>query len=337
MSYKVFIYMVLIGSIFFAGCLNAVPDPMVTSPPTVTTGPTPTALKIDISPITARSYPSVDGSTSTYPLQVTIACTILDVRCAWTEGDFFDTTRRITPENSLMASDEIEAIFKLNHSGTHGAYMNLIAKQADLILVAREPSGDEMAAAETERLDLHVLPVALDGFVFLVHADNPVQSLTLEQIRDIYTGKITNWAEVGGLEAEIHTYQRNPNSGSQELMEKLVMRGEAMIDSPDMILLSMMGPFSAIRDDPLGIGYSVYFYAANIFPEERVKMIAIEGIGPASATIARRTYPLVTEVYAVLREDTPVGHAARTLRDWLLTREGQQAVAGSGYVGFEGD
>ena len=331
MKGNVFIPRILIVAMFLSSCVPAAIEPGVPHSPTDTMQPD----KVDISSLTAESYPHVDGSTSTLPLQVMIACTILEVRCAWTEGDFFDTTRRIAPVDNLMASEQNEAIFNLNHSGTHGAYMNLIEKQADLILVAREPSRDELAAAETERLSLDAQPVALDAFVFLVHVDNPVESLSLEQLRDIYTGKITNWSEVGGFDAEIHTYQRNANSGSQELMEKLVMRGEGMLNSPDMILLSMMGPFSAIRDDPQGIGYSVYFYAANIFPEEQVKMIAIEGIGPASATIARRTYPLVTEVYAVLREDTPVGRSARILRDWLHSNEGQQAVKASGYVGFQ--
>jgi len=296
----------------------------------------PTPEMVEHSTITAHSYPRVDGSTSTLPLQVMIACTLLDVRCAWNEGDFFDTALRIAPVDYLVASDQNEAIFKLNHSGTHGAYNYLVEKNADLILVAREPSDDELVAAENEGVELDLRPVALDAFVFLVHSDNPVQSLTLQQIRDIYTGRITNWAAVGGLDAEIHTYQRNPNSGSQELMEKLVMRGEAMLDSTDMILLSMMGPFSVIRYDPLGIGYSVYFYAANIYPEERVKMLAIDGIRPAPVTISGHTYPLVTQVYAVLREDTPGGHPARVLRDLLRSREGQKAVEASGYVGFLG-
>jgi phosphate transport system substrate-binding protein len=119
-------------------------------------------------------------------------------------------------------------------------------------------------------------------------------------------------------------------------MEKLVMHGEAMLDSPDMILLSMMGPFSAIRDDPLGIGYSVYFYAANIFPDDQVKLVAIEGIFPDSDTIATEQYPLVTEVFAVMRTNTHDLSHAHKLRDWILTEAGQEAVKASGYVGYSG-
>jgi phosphate transport system substrate-binding protein len=318
--------------VFLSACGVTTPSIEITNPTIEKPQPTSTAETVDISSITAHSYPRVDGSTSTYPMQVMIACTILGVDCAWTEGDFFDTTRRIAPLNPLADSQEMEIIFNLNHSGTHDAYINLIEKDVDLILVAREPSEDELEVARRKRVRLDVQPVALDAFVFLVHIDNPVESLSLDQIRAIYTGEITNWAELGGLDAEIHTYQRNPNSGSQELMEKLVMRGEAMLDSPDMILMSMMGPFSAIREDPLGIGYSVYFYAANIFPDENVRVIPIQGIEPTSESIAGHTYPLGTDVYAVLREDTTIDYQARLLRDWLVTMDGQEAVAASGYV-----
>ena len=106
---------------------------------------------IDISSLTASRYPSVDGSTSTYPLQITIACAILNVECVWTEGDFLDLTRRIAPVDNLLATDEHEAIFSLYHNGTHGSYMNLVDGEANLILVAREPSEAEHHAAQSGR------------------------------------------------------------------------------------------------------------------------------------------------------------------------------------------
>jgi phosphate transport system substrate-binding protein len=331
MSTKYVILMILILSLL-AGFIGSTAIREVPPTEEVSLGLSTPAQSVDISTIKPRTYPSVDGSTSTLPLQVMIACVVLDVECAWMEGDFFSSTSRIAPVNPLMDSEATEAIFELIHSGTHGSYVNLISRDADLILVAREPSQDELSQASFWGRALDIQPIALDAFVFLTHIDNPVDSLTLDQVRAIYTGEITNWAEVGGVDAEIHTYQRNPNSGSQELMEKLVMRGEQMMDSPDMILMSMMGPFSAIRDDPLGIGYSVYFYAEKIFPDEQVKMIAVEGVQPMSITISDGSYPLTTEVFAVLREDVGENAHARRLRDWLLTEEGKVAIEKSGYV-----
>lgn len=328
-----FVLLMLMLGMLMGACARSQQTPVAINPPIRTPEWTPTSEPVDISGIHANTYPRVDGSSSAYPMQVMIACTILAVPCDWTEADFFNATRRIAPVDSLLSSDERETIFNLTHNGTHAAYINLIEGNTDLILVAREPSLDELEAGGDAGVALDIRPVALDAFVFLVHVDNPVESLTLEQVRDIYAGRITNWSQVGGLEAEIHTYQRNSNSGSQELMEKLVMRGETMLDSPDMILMSMMGPFSAVRDDPLGVGYSVFFYAKNIFPDENVRMLPIAGVEPTSETIANQAYPLITEVFVVMREDTPSTHPARILRDWLLIEAGQVAVKSSGYVG----
>ena len=105
-----------------------------------------------------------------------------------------------------------------------------------------------------------------------------------------------------------------------------------MIDAPDMIVEGMMGPFNALSSDMLGIGYSVYFYAEHMFTSETVVLIAVDGVAPTSETIGKGTYPLTTEVYIVIRENTPEDSTARLFRDWLLSEEGQEVVAGSGYV-----
>jgi phosphate transport system substrate-binding protein len=288
---------------------------------------------VDIGRLNARNYPRVDGSTSALPLQVTLACKILNVACAWQEDIFFGSTRRVAPLNEFDAlRREAELLTSLYHNGTHGAYMNLINREVDFILVARSPSEDELGVADRKGVQFLVQPVALDAFVFLANAENPVSELSLDEIRSIYTGEIPNWSDVGGVEGKIHTYQRNRNSGSQELMDNLVMRGTAMRESPDMILDSMMGPFNAISGDPLGIGYSVYFYTEFIHPNEMVKMIGVDGIHPTSKSIADRSYPLVTEVYAVARGDTSSESPAGLLLAWLLTEEGQSTIAESGYV-----
>jgi ABC-type phosphate transport system substrate-binding protein len=115
-------------------------------------------------------------------------------------------------------------------------------------------------------------------------------------------------------------------------MEKLVMQGTPMVDAPNMLLESMMGPINAIGGDPLGIGYSVYFYATFINPGENIKLIGVDGVSPTSETIADGSYPLTTEVYAVIREGTPQTSSVVQLRDWLLAGGGQAVVEMSGYV-----
>jgi phosphate transport system substrate-binding protein len=294
---------------------------------------TPPAPEIDLEKI-AKKYPRIDGSTSAQPLQVHLACTIFEIPCSWQEGWAIDSTiMRYAPDHGIDQSPRLlESINNINHSGTHGAYTNLIQGKTDFILVARAPSEDELQEARERGVEMDVQAVALDAFVFLVNAENPVEHLPLITIRDIYTGSISQWSDLSTGDGEIHTYQRNRNSGSQELMEKLVMRGADMIDSPDMILESMMGPINAIKDDPSGIGYSVYFYAKYIFPDDDVKILGIDGVLPAAHTIAEGSYPLTTEVFAVIREEMPPDHAAVHLRNWLLAEEGQEAIGESGYV-----
>jgi phosphate transport system substrate-binding protein len=307
------------------------PSPSATPVPTPSPTPDVEAMRAAI----ARDYPRVDGSTSALPLQRVVACELLGLPCVWLAG--FWSAATVIPDMTRIDAPELaEPINAITHNGTHGAYVNLLEGQADFILVARPPSEDELRAAQESGVTLDVQPVALDAFVFLVNVENPVDDLSIETVRDIYAGRITRWAE-GDLKGKsISTYQRNPNSGSQELMEKLVMRSTPMVDSPDMILESMMGPFNAVDEDELGIGYSVYYYAVFMLPTPQVKLIAIDGVAPTSANIANRTYPLTTEVYAVVREGTPQDSTARVLRDWLLTGDGQGAVAESGYVPLGG-
>ena len=313
--------------IFLSACGQIEPSVVLTFPNKVTPGPTPDVADI------ASDYPRVDGSTSAHPLQVLIACTLLDVPCTWTDQSFFgpSSERRIGPDMFDTLSENWETVANIWHNGTHSAYMNLIDKDANFIIVARMPSDDEIRQARLRSIKLDIRPVALDAFVFLVHVDNSVKSLTLEQIRNIYTGKITTWDVLGGM-GRINAYQRNPNSGSQELMDDLVMQETRMVDAPDMIFPGMMGPINAISSDPQGIGYSVYFYASFMLPDENVRLMGIEGVVPTSETIANGDYSLATEVYAVVRADMPADSTAVMLRDWLLTVDGQNVVKESGYV-----
>ena len=283
----------------------------------------------------ARTYPRVDGSTSTYPLQVLIACHVIDVPCE-IKLDWF------APTPTVMAMSDDKPLVNIQHTGTHGAYMNLIENGTDLILVARAPSDDEQLAAQQAGVVLDVRPVARDAFVFLANSANPIDSLTLEQIRGIYTGEITDWVDLGWPDTKDHTsiiaFRRNPNSGSQELMETLVMQGEPMIEGPELMMLdTMSGVIKSVIWVDTGIGYSVYYYVTYMVPHHtweanRLKTLAIEGVLPTRDTIRDQSYPLTADVYLVARQRMPVDSMAILLRDWLLSPGGQAVVEESGYV-----
>jgi len=150
-------------------------------------------------------------------------------------------------------------IQKLTATARRQRQFKLIKGEADLIYECRRPSPDEVKLIEEHGVELEITPIALDAFVFLHHEDNPVTELTAEEVRDIYTraedgdrGRIDNWEQVGGPDAEINAYTRNPNSGSQETLLTLVMKDREVIPGRDMQAMSMVGPFDRIYGDQKG-------------------------------------------------------------------------------------
>ena len=291
------------------------------------------------------NYPRVDGSTTTGPLARLLACDLLGVSCVWSAPASANIERTYVPDpNAAIPSQTAATITGIKFSTTHNAYVNLIKGTTDVLLEARLPSPDELAEASAKGVELETHAFALDAFVFLVNTNNPTANMPLATLRDIYAGKITTWSvagiDLGDPAAKIHAYQREPNSGSQELMKAMVMGSTPMISAPDMVVKTMVGPYNAIGGNPvtgdggdrLGLGFSVYYYAAVMFSNPQVKMIGVDGVKPTSATISSRAYPLAAEVYIVTRKDAAAGSSALKYRDWLLSPDGQRVVKQSGYV-----
>lgn len=289
-------------------------------------------LVVDVSHFTIHNYPRVDGSTSAHPLQNVIACYLLGIKFQWYDAP--DGTRRIYPDYSDTTKKEIRAyiIDTIRHHGTHEAYVNLISDSTDVILVARGPSDDELKFADSLGVSLQVKEVALDAFVFILNTNNPLDNLSIQQIRGIYTGNIINLQEVGGPNAPINAYQREPNSGSQELMEALVMKGFNMVHAPEMVLITMISIINKVELDPWSIGYTVYYYEEFMAQRDAIKLCAVNGVTPNYENIYHRRYDLTAPVYAVIRANLDKSSNAYLLWQWLDTAIGQQVVASSGYI-----
>jgi phosphate transport system substrate-binding protein len=288
---------------------------------------------VDVSHFSIENYPEVDGSTSAHPLQIVIACMILGVEYDWVES--WDGTMRVWPKtNDPSKQNVVDYIRDIQHSGTHGSYVNLISDSVDVIIAAREPSQDELHLADSVGVTLNTQTIALDAFVFILNIENPVNNLTVDQIIGIYTGNITNWQELGGPNITINPYQREKNSGSQELMEALVMQGITMVDAPQMILYGMMGPINRLATDPYGIGYTVYFFNQFMAHREVIKICSINGIKPDFINISSGTYIYTTKVYAAIRSNLDNNSTAFSFWQWLQTKAGQKVVGSSGYIPF---
>jgi phosphate transport system substrate-binding protein len=292
-----------------------------------------------IAGLTLANYPYVDGSTTTIGLQHLIACKLLGYRYewrdrsnAWGEGASLEGAYAIGPAGELPTG----YWEKVKSSKTHNSIINVIDGTVGFSITARTMSDSEKAYADAAGVTLVETPIALDAFVFIIHPDNPVKELTTQQIRDIYTGKLTNWKEVGGNDAPINPYRRPADSGSQELMETLVMQWTEMMDIPDEHnMFSMMGVYHALANDPNGLCYTVYYYNEFMVRDKIAKPVAVDGVFPDDGTVRRRDYPYTSEVYAVVRDDLDRQSMAYKIYEMMLGDAGKRLVAESGYVPYE--
>lgn len=257
---------------------------------------------------TVEEYPRVDGSTATLPLSYAL----MEAACGVTEEQAKESIR---------------------HNKTSESFYRLANGDAELLLVYA-PSEEALLSADFYGIEM--AEIGMDALVFLVNEGNPVQSLTHEQLVDIYTGRITNWSEVGGEDRAIVAYQRIENSGSQVMMEKQCMQGVEMMDAPVERRPSEMGELvdeiASYRNTADAIGYSVYYYIKNMYMQEGVKLLSVNGVAPTNETIAAGEYPFTQPFYAVIRADAAEDSPARQLYNWLTTDEGRALIEQAGYV-----
>lgn len=273
--------------------------------------------KIEKTPIfSLENYPKVDASLATQPL----------------------TTAFV--KNFTGADEEITEEY-LDYTNTHPAYLRLVDGEVDLIVVT-EPSAEELDYAKQKNVELEVIPVVKEGFVFYVNAENEVSNLTLEQVQKIYTGEIKNWKDVGGADEKIRPFQRPENSGSQTGMLSLVMKDKKLMKPETEDLIETMSEIINIVSDYdnglNSIGYSYYYYATTMYDTidsavaDRIKLLSIDGVYPNNTTINNGAYPLQTAYYIVIRKDTEKGSDTRKLVDAMLSDRGQAVAEEVGYV-----
>ena len=223
---------------------------------------------------------------------------------------------------------------KADYSNTDPAYTKLINKEVDLIVVT-EPSKEELERANAAGVSLEVTPVVNEGFVFYSNKENTVNDLTLDQIRKIYTGEITNWKELGGADAKIIAYQRPVNSGSQTGILSLVMNGLKMKEpTKEEYIESMAGIIDVVSNYDNGkdaIGYSYYYYATTMYGNDNLKFFKVNGVEPNHDTIQNETYPIITSYYIVTLKDNN-DEATNKLKEALLSKKGQKIAREAGYI-----
>ncbi len=243
--------------------------------------------------------PVLDGASALYPVYASVAASVYPEGSVIFEDGAFSDGSAVQFRNTLRA------------------YRAVADGDADIIFCAA-PSAEQLGYAASVGAELELVPIGREGFVFIVNEDNPVNGLTTEQLRGIYTGKYKNWRELGGADRMIDPKTRLAGSGSQTVMEHF-MNGEQMMTG------RMFGFLGA------SVGYSFRFYVEAVPREHSVKMLAVDGVYPSAENIKNGTYPLVTEFYAVCRDDNDDENVRRLL-DWLLSDEGQELIEAVGYA-----
>ena len=271
-----------------------------------------------------REMPVIDGSTSTYP---------------YTQGVY----------SVLFTNGTAHPQFPKSHSKSFASYERLIRGEADVLFAATKASAELESLAAEQGVELQYIPIAYDAMVFFTNLENPVNSLTRQQIQDIYVrNAYSSWDQVGGPEAKLLPYCRNTDSGSHALMERYFLEDGKLSLAPEIlqgnVSVAMSSALtdvaSALSLDPpaYAIGYSVYAYygsyeemMTDVTPN-KLKLLAVDGVLPTAESIADGTYPLADYNYLVLRSDEPKDSPARRLAEFMVSDAGQQAVAGSGFL-----
>lgn len=241
--------------------------------------------------------PIIDGAAAFYP-----------VFSAFVHANYPESAVEFDGKNFTTDS-------KLQYTNTRGAYQRIVDGDID-IAICVAPSKEQLAYAEEAGVELEFVPIGREAFVFLVNANNPMDNLTVEQIKGIYAGKYKNWKELGGPNRLISPLTRNEGSGSQTALLNFLGDTEIVTDYDNF-----MGS---------ALGFSFRFYVEGIVENGGVKMLSLDGVYPSAENVANGSYPIISEIYAVYRKDN-TNENVKLLVDWMLSEQGQQIVEESGY------
>ncbi len=254
----------------------------------------------------------LDGATALYPIYASFV-------------------QAVYPEDEYSLYDENPVV---ECSTTPYAYERLLNEETDLIFVAA-PSQQQKEMFEAQNKELVMVPIGLESFVFFVNYENPITDLTTEQIQDIYSGKITNWKEVGGNDQSIRAFQRPEGSGSQSALIRFM--GDKKIMEPiKKDVVSGMGGIitqtAEYENRENAIGYSFRYYTQSMVKNNGIRLLKIDGIEPNVANILNKTYPITNPFYAIYVK----GNDNKNLQpflDWIQSAQGIELINKTGYVG----
>lgn len=221
------------------------------------------------------------------------------------------------------------------YRNTVDGYRALALKESDIFFGAK-PSEEQIKFAADNGTEFEYTKIGKEAFVFFVHKDNPIDGLTTEEIKKIYSGEVTNWKDVGGRNEEIVAFQRNEGSGSQSMLIRF-MDGTPIMEAPreqvNEFMVGIINQVSDYKNKTNSIGFSFRYYMEGIIKNPNVKLLKVDGVEPNVENIKNDKYPITASLYAVTYKDNENENVSKLI-DWVLSEEGQEIIEKTGYVGI---
>lgn len=214
----------------------------------------------------------------------------------------------------------------LTGGGSQIGINSLVDGLSDIAMSSREMKEEEKEKLRKKRAEAKGNIVAWDGIVPIVHPSNPVKNLTIAQLKDIYTGKVTDWQEVGGKKGPIAVISRDTTSGTHEAWSELVLNHESVVagaqfqGSSETVLKRVASVPNAIGYD--GIGY--------VEGATQVKSVSVDGAKASASTVSDKSYKIARPIYMFTRGN-PSAVVVEFL-DFVLSPEGQALVKEAKFV-----
>lgn len=221
-----------------------------------------------------------------------------------------------------------ETTIQVTGGGSGVGIAALINGSTDIANSSRPIKPSELEKIKTKYKKSGIeIACAKDGLSIFLNKANGVNELSIQQLGDIFSGKITNWKEVGGADAKIQLYGRESSSGTFEFFKEHVVKTDF---SPTcQTLPGTAAIINAVKKDKYGIGYGGAAYAEGVKDCKVKKDAKSKGVLPTAATIKNKTYPIARYLFMYLKSK-PTGDT-KAFIDWILSPEGQKVIVEVGY------
>jgi len=214
----------------------------------------------------------------------------------------------------------------VSESGSGNGVKSLLNGKCDIANMSRFMKPEEFRACVQKGIFPVAHTIAMDGVAVIVHPSNPVSSVSRGQLKGIYTGKITNWKQLGGPDMKIVVISRDTNSGTYETFEKKILRKEKMSSN-----IEYVGSNGAVRQRVQTTKAAIGYVGLG-FVDKTVKAVDIDGVAPSRATVVAGTYPIARPLYMWTSGYPELGTHIHALVTLHYKEKGQEIIESLGFV-----